>query len=823
MSNKTIGKFEILETLGQGGYGTVYRVMDTTLKVERALKILHPKYQLDPSFTERFHQVAQIAARLEHAHIVPIYEMNQIGEHVFICMKYLAGGSLKERIEKNEKLNFEEAVEITRQIAEGLDYAYKMPEHLVHNDINPNNILFEKDGAVRLSDFGFMKALSEVDSLSMNLSGGIVGNPAYTAPEIWDKKESASTSDVYSLACVFFEMITGDVLFDGRMSEVIKKHLIDGAQLPDQWGQDIPAEINTVLEKALARDPEERIQSVDEFIQELEKLPKPKSKKGGEKPRKEVITIGKYEILETLGQGGYGTVYRVRDSILNVERALKVLHSVLMSDPTFIERFRNEAQITARLDHPNIVPVYEMDQIGEHIYIAMKYMEGGSLSDVIAKKKTLPFQEALEITRQIAAALEYGYTQADNLVHRDIKPANILFEKDGRARLSDFGFAKLLAEGDSLSLSRSGGIVGTPAYIAPEIWDGKQASPATDVYSLACTFYEMITGEILFDGNTSQVIKKHVIDGPKFPERWKQGVPEGIGEVLEKALAREANQRYALSIEFLEELESLTKKEKPKAPPVIKIPEKKVDKHGIPMVLIPAGSFMMGSNDGRQDEKPVHEVWLDDYYMDIYPVTNESYEKFLNDRSNQIEGDLLWFDEDSEDTKIKQRGGVWKVVQGYKDHPVVNVTWYGAQAYCIWRGGRLPTEAEWEKSARGRLEDKKYPWGNEKPSCEKMAKNGAQYRSCNGKTVAIGSFAANGYGLYDMAGNVWEWVADWYDSGFYRKSESKNPTGTNSGIYRVLRGGSWYGYPYELRVANRYGNNPGFASYVYGFRCAGSP
>jgi serine/threonine protein kinase len=821
MSNKTIGKYEILETLGQGGFGTVYRVMDTTLKVERALKILHPKYQLDPSFIEQFHQVAQIAARLEHAHIVPIYEMNQIGEHVFICMKYMPGGSLKGLLEKNGKLKFEEAFEITRQIVEALEYAAKLPEKLVHSDINPNNILFEKDGTARLSDFGFMKALSEVDSLSMNLSSSIVGNPSYTAPEIWDKEESRLSSDVYSLACVFYEMITGEILFDGSMSEVIKKHLIEGAELPEKWDEDIPEEITNLFKKALVREPEERIQSVGEFVLELEKLQKKRETNSGEETNKDVITIGKYEIIDTIGQSDYSTVYRVKDKNMNVEYALKVLNPVLMTDPNFFERFRKEALNMSRLEHPNIVPVYEIDQIGEHIYIAMKYMPGGSLSDVIAKKKTLPFQEALEITKQITAALEYGYQQAEQLVHRDIKPANILFEKDGRARLSDFGFAKLMTEGDSLSLSRSGGIVGTPAYISPEVWDGKQASQATDVYSLACTFYEMITGEILFEGSTSQVISKHVVGEPIFPDKWAEDVPEGIEEILRKALAKDIKDRYVEAKGFIECLERLSEKEKPKTPSVIKLKKEIIDEHGVPMVLISEGSFMMGNKDGNNNEKPVHDVWLEMYYFDIFQVTNESYAQFLSEKGNQREDDRLWFTEESKYVKIHKVKGKWQADYGYENYPVIEVTWYGASAYCEWRGGRLPTEAEWEKAARGGLSGRKYPWGNEEPICSKGAKNGANFRECNENgVIRIGSYAANGYGLFDMAGNVWEWIADWYASDYFGKSINKNPKGPKTGELRVLRGGSWVNGSYRLRVSDRFWFIPNLTHYHYGFRCA---
>jgi formylglycine-generating enzyme required for sulfatase activity/tRNA A-37 threonylcarbamoyl transferase component Bud32 len=535
-------------------------------------------------------------------------------------------------------------------------------------------------------------------------------------------------------------------------------------------------------------------------------------------------TIGKFEILETLGQGGYGIVYRVKDTILNVERALKVLHPVLLADPTFIERFKREAQIMARLDHPHIVPVYDMDQISEHVYISMRYVAGGSLKEILKQEGRLSFDRSLEITKQIASALEYAYQQPEKLIHRDIKPSNILFEKDGSVRLSDFGFAKALSSADSISLSASGGMIGTPNYMAPEIWRGKGATAATDVYSLACVFYEMITGEMLFPGESPpEIMTSHMLDGPQFPEKWKKDIPEGIDDVLRQSMAREAKQRYDSAIIFFDRLERLIEKPLIKAPPVINREIQIIDGCGIPMVLIPAGSFMMGSKDGEKSEKPVHEVWLDDYYMDVYAVTNQSYAQFLNENGNQQEGNFPWFDEKSSYAKIHKKSGHWEVDNGYEDHPVVEVTWYGARAYCEWRGGRLPSEAEWEKAARGGLVGKKYPWGDEKPTCTKGAENGAQYNRCNGQTVAVGSYAPNGYGLYDMAGNVWEWVADWYNKDYYSQALDGNPFGPNTGRYRVLRGGSWDYNMSSLRVDNRNWNYPINAYLCYGFRCAGSP
>lgn len=276
-----------------------------------------------------------------------------------------------------------------------------------------------------------------------------------------------------------------------------------------------------------------------------------------------ITSLGKYTLIAQIGRGGFGTVYRAHDTVLDVDRAVKVLHPQLGAEPEFIERFRREAVIMARLEHPNIVPVYEFGEAKGYYYLVMKYLPAGSLKDVLAKSGRLPFTRALDILRQIGAALDYAYSRPQKLIHRDIKPGNILFDQDphgGRddiARLADFGFARALRESGSISTSVSGGLIGTPAYMAPEIWRERQYTKATDVYSLACLFFEMITGKVLFEGDSPAVVMTHhVLDGPQLPANWPQGVPAGIERVLWKALSQDPGERYSSVGDFVEALEN---------------------------------------------------------------------------------------------------------------------------------------------------------------------------------------------------------------------------------------------------------------------------
>ena len=233
--------------------------------------------------------------------------------------------------------------------------------------------------------------------------------------------------------------------------------------------------------------------------------------------------------------------------------------------------------------------------------------------------------------------------------------------------------------------------------------------------------------------------------------------------------------------------------------------EKKIiwEKDGSEMVLIPAGSFEMGDHfeEGDGDEQPVHTVQLDAFYMDVREVTVGQFREFVNQSGYKY-------------------GGDWDVVAEYSpgdEYPMICVDWNDATAYAEWAGKRLPTEAEWEYAARGGLVGKRYSWEDD----ESLAGDDANY---DGKDKweycsPVGSFAANGYGLYDMAGNVWEWCQDWYDGDYYSSSPATNPLGPDTGTLRVLRGGSWYSSTFTLRVAYRDCYGPLNRSNYLGFRC----
>ena len=614
--------------------------------------------------------------------------------------------------------------------------------------------------------------------------------------------------------------------------------------------------------------------------------------------------LGKYKIITPLGEGATAFVYHARDTQLKRDVALKVLKPALVADGIVFERFMYEAQAAANLFHPHIATVFDMGESDGRYYIAMQYISGKSL-DKILEDRHLSWEEAQKLASQIGDALDFAHSK--DFIHRDIKPSNIILDLDGNFWLTDFGLTKAMM---STGLtSHTGAVLGTPAYIAPEIWQGQAAQSATDQYALACVVFEALTGKILFSGDTPPATMKRHFDPLDLPPSWPEDVPDGINAVLDKALTKEPEERYASARELVAALNELGQEPEIVEPEVISEPEvtaarpalkpepvkepsniqlanvptpswwkrwqfwvfsagavgfislcvfvvytllrlfypelinnvvvsethlpsettvsvlgvgstQQSDVDGMMMVYVPAGDFEMGSVNGDDDEKPLHRVYLGDFWIDQTEVTNTMYARFLNEIGNQSEEMETWIDVGDENVLIVQSDGEWQPKSGYGNHPVIEVSWYGAQAYCEWAGRHLPTEAEWEKAARGGQEGAKYAWGSDTPICTPGATNGAKHDQCADQTVQVGTFSPNGFGLYDMAGNVWEWVADWYGEDYYANSPYQNPSGPRSGEYRTLRGGSWFDEGKNLRSSVRFRFNPVGTRFNIGFRCA---
>ncbi|PYP01525.1 MAG: hypothetical protein DMD61_01305 [Gemmatimonadetes bacterium] len=459
---------------------------------------------------------------------------------------------------------------------------------------------------------------------------------------------------------------------------------------------------------------------------------------------------GRYSLIRELGQGGMATVYLGTDQKLARRVAIKVLapatRAYLGSD-----RFQREVLLAAQLSHPHIVPLFEADEADGLLFYVMEYVEGESLQDRISRKGPLPVEEAIRLTTEVGDALQYAHDTG--IIHRDIKPANILLSR-GHALVSDFGIAKLVEErgggerGERSSLTGQGIAVGTAEYMSPEQASGdKRVDARSDVYGLAVVLYEMLAGEPPFTGDSVQAVVARVLGEPLRPIRTlRPSLPAHIERALTRALAKRPGDRPPTARAFIEMLADpeagrrISKRRRAwllvgGSAAVVALawalwPPRIV---GPPpgMVLVPGGAYPVGGRPWRDSTL----VRLDSFYIDSTEVTVAAFERSLASPGGGTPPSTT------------------KPPDGW---PVTGVLWSEATAYCAarQRGGRLPTENEWEAAARG-PEGLRYPWG------ERWQPGRANADSLHGTLAPAGEavLGKSWVGAVDMIGNAWEWTA----------------------------------------------------------------
>src|SRR5436190_355567 len=257
--------------------------------------------------------------------------------------------------------------------------------------------------------------------------------------------------------------------------------------------------------------------------------------------------VAGYRISGTLGRGGMGFVYEAEHAVLGRKAALKTLLPELLEDGDFRQRFVAESQTVAALDHPSIIPIYDAGDAGGVVYIAMRYVAGGDLAQLV-ESGTLELERALDILEQVAGALDAAH--AKELVHRDVKPANVLVETGGRVYLTDFGIAK---RARSRGLTRTGFFVGTLDYAAPEQIRGEPVGAPADVYAFGCLLFECLTGKKPFDRETDvAVMHAHLLDPPPAASAVRPELPTAVDDVLAQALAKTEDARFTSCREVIE-------------------------------------------------------------------------------------------------------------------------------------------------------------------------------------------------------------------------------------------------------------------------------
>ena len=572
--------------------------------------------------------------------------------------------------------------------------------------------------------------------------------------------------------------------------------------------------------------------------------------------------LGSYSILDKLGEGGMGAVYRAEHVGLQVIRAVKILPvERALRSPHAVQRFLREARAAAKLSHPNIVAAFNVAEVeGWHV-IEMEYVDGESVQAQLKREGSLGVEEATRVALATAHALAAAHEQ--NIVHRDIKPANILVDRERAVKVADFGLAKNLD--DDLMLTEEGrGGLGTPYFMSPEQIDAAPVDGRSDIYSLGATYFYLLTGEVPFKGDSGMsVMLKHKTEPAPDPRTINPSVPRSVCDIVDKAMAKDPKDRYQSCEELIAALEAALdgldradtsglplglsdvryywrRFKRSRAAPVaaitgvvagviglvlvvsvfawgvgrasVEVTEGKTwtnPKDGSEMVFVRAGSFKMGSNE-RDDEKPIHDVHVDAFYIGKYEVTNRQFKKFVDANPQWGKGRV--------DSKYAS-GSYLKHWEGdtypsdKADHPVVYVSWFAARAYCEWAGGRLPTEAEWEKACRAGS-NTKYCFGDD----ESQLGEYAWYRDNSARSAhPVGEKKANAWGLYDMHGNVSEWCSSKYEQYPYKRDDGREDL-SDTGFRRVARGGGWGYHGLYCRSVSRRDGTPALCSNSLGLR-----
>src|SRR5687768_14474415 len=257
----------------------------------------------------------------------------------------------------------------------------------------------------------------------------------------------------------------------------------------------------------------------------------------------------RYTLVSRLGGGGMADVWLADDSMLGRRVALKFLHERFAQDASFVERFRREAQAAAGLQHPNVVGVYDRGETDDRPWIAMEYVEGASLKDLINRGLTVG--EAVEIIRQVLQGTKFSHERG--IIHRDLKPQNVLIDREGRARVVDFGIARAGAS----EITQTGSVMGTAQYLSPEQAQGLDVTPSSDLYSIGVILYEALTGRVPFEGDSAVAVAlKQVSEQPHPPSRLNPAIPPALDAVVMRALAKDPANRFATADEFIAALDA---------------------------------------------------------------------------------------------------------------------------------------------------------------------------------------------------------------------------------------------------------------------------
>ncbi|MBL7164037.1 MAG: protein kinase [Anaerolineales bacterium] len=521
------GKYEIKGTIREKALFSIVGGIDLESGQEIHAIIFDADLVPVDQFIRRFELVAKNLRNLDPQRGVPVLDVGEYENQAVVVHPQIEGQTLSEILDKNGTLSIDQVLGVLQCVGDYLDKLHRAG--LPHGMLTPEHVLLALEDEVRIMGAGYALGVNLPELIS---SGQIEPKP-YHAPELRGGAKLTPETDFYALGATIYEALTGEP------PELDPKYPFPGNKHPG-----LPPELDDLVAKCLAVDLSQRVRSAAELLNRLEDI-----RRGIAMGTQDTIlgmedalvghTLGAYQLVERLGQGGMATVYKAYEPVLDRYVAIKILPQFFARDPSFSHRFRREARAVAQLDHPNIVPIFSFGEEGEITYIAMRYVEGGTLKKI--RGQVYAPEQAIRLLLPIAQALSYAHKRG--VIHRDIKPSNIFMADGEWPLLGDFGLAKMAEV--SQKLTGTGVGMGTPMYMSPEQGQGDNVDHRTDIYSMGIMLYEMLTGDVPFRADTPMaIVIKHITAPMPIPREINPDIPEDLERIILKATAKSPDNRF---------------------------------------------------------------------------------------------------------------------------------------------------------------------------------------------------------------------------------------------------------------------------------------
>jgi len=480
-----------------------------------------------------FMRETETLAQLDHPAIRHVYAAGEIASFAYRTANWIEGESLADALRRGPR-PIPQCMSLIRDLLAALEHAHA--RGIIMRRIVPSTLMINTGGQGVITDLRYSNwCLPYI--LPMDTDDASVA--AYMAPEVRAGEAGEPASDVYTVTANIYAALTGNPP-DPDPARIVP---------PRQLRQAIPAAVERVIIRALSQVPKGRYYTATEMLEDFVSdagtfqvlAAAPTVTESGFERRLRRALGDDYELLEEIGAGGFGRVYRARDLALERDVAIKVLHPALTADPVVTERFRREAQLAARLRHPNIVSILDIMGRAGLTWYTMEYVPGSNIAQVVQRHGNFSLEQTERLLNEALSALEHAHSMG--LIHRDLKPENMLIEPDGRLRITDFGLALALRGG-----ARFGGATsrsGTPQFAAPEQLLGERVDQRADLYSLGAVSYFVLLGRPPFSGKTpEQILAKQTTDDVPPLSAERRDVPRELEEVLRRALRGDPAERF---------------------------------------------------------------------------------------------------------------------------------------------------------------------------------------------------------------------------------------------------------------------------------------